>query len=98
MGGYEEYPLASKHGIISRDRYDVMRCDMVLFNFIGTTRVSIGSVMEIGWGDAWRKPMVIAMETGNVHDHAMIREAAGFVVPTLDEAIEIVIAVLTPGI
>jgi nucleoside 2-deoxyribosyltransferase len=93
---YEEYPLSSQKGITCRDRMDVMRCDMILVNFLGANKVSIGSVMEIGWADAWRKPIIVVMEKDNVHSHAMIREVAGYIVSNLDEAIKIVIAVLSP--
>ena len=97
--GYEAYPLSSQRGTNSRDRFDVGRCDMLFFNFLGAMRVSIGSVKEIGWADAWRKPMVIVMEPeGNIHDHVLIREAADFRVTTLDLGSEIVISVLTPGV
>jgi hypothetical protein len=93
---YEEHPLSSQKGITCRDRMDVMRCDMILVNFLGANKVSIGSVMEITWADAYRKPIVIVMEKDNIHSHAMIREVSGFIVSTLDEAIKIVIAVLSP--
>lgn len=93
---YEEHPLGSQEGITCRDRMDVMRCDMILVNFLGADKVSIGSVMEIAWADAWRKPIIVVMEEDNIHSHAMIREVAGFIVPDLDEAIEIAIAALSP--
>lgn len=93
---YEEHPLNCQKGITCRDRMDVMRCDMILVNFLGANKVSIGSVMEIAWADAWRKPIVLVMEKDNVHSHAMIREVSGFIVSSLDEAIEIVTAVLSP--
>lgn len=95
---YEEHPLSSSKGIIHRDRFDTFRCDMILVNFLGAEKVSIGTVMEIAWADAARTPIVLAMEKGNVHDHGMVREAAGFIVPTLDEAIQIAIAVLSPKV
>ncbi|MBU1178973.1 hypothetical protein KKB69_01375, partial [Patescibacteria group bacterium] len=93
---YEEHPLSCQKGITCRDRMDVMRCDMILVNFIGADKVSIGSVIETAWADAWRKPIVVAMEKNNIHSHSMIREVSGFIVPSLDEAIAIVIAVLSP--
>lgn len=93
---YEEHPLSCQKGITCRDRMDVMRCDMILVNFLGAKSVSIGSVMEIAWADAWRKPIVIVMERDNVHWHAMVREVSGFIVSDLDEAIKIVNAVLSP--
>lgn len=93
---YEEIPLSSQKGIMTRDRMDVMRSDMVLVNLLGTEKVSIGSVMEIAWADAFRKPVILVMEKDNLHSHPMLREAAGFVVSNLDEAITIAIAVLSP--
>lgn len=77
--------LSSSRGITTRDRNDVMNSDIILVNLLGATKVSIGTVMEIAWADMLRKPVVLVMEkTGNVHDHAMIRECIGFRVETLD--------------
>jgi hypothetical protein len=64
-------------------------------NFLGSRRVSIGSVMEIAWADAWRKPIVVVMDKGQLHDHSMIREVAGFVCRDLDEAIGAAVMVLS---
>lgn len=93
---YEENPLSSQRGITCRDRFDVMRCDMLFVNFLGAQKVSVGTVMEIAWADMLRKPIVVVMEKDNVHSHAMVREATGFVVSTLDEGIHIATAVLSP--
>lgn len=93
---YEDIPLSSAKGITTRDLFDVRRADMVLANFIGATKVSIGSVMEITLAHAYRKPIIIVMEKDNVHRHPMLEQISGFVVETLDEAIEIAKAVLLP--
>jgi hypothetical protein len=53
--------------------------------------------MEIAWADLERIPIIIVREAeGSLHDHCMVNEAAGFIVNTLDEGIEIVKAILTP--
>ena len=86
--------LSSQKGITTRDRYDVMTCDVIVANLLGAERVSIGTVMEIAWADMLRKPIVLVMEkTGNLHDHAMVRESSGFRVETLDQAADIVRAI-----
>jgi nucleoside 2-deoxyribosyltransferase len=90
------HPLSEDKGIMTRDRFDVRTRDMVLANFLGAERVSIGTCIEIGWADAFRKPVVAVMEDDNVHRHAMLDEGCGFVVKTLDQAVEIVKAVLLP--
>ena len=89
--------LASDAGITTRDRFDVMRSDAVLFNLLGTESTSIGTMIEIGWADALRKPIILAIEDGNVHWHPMVRAAAGYLVSTLDEAVDIVGYVLGTG-
>lgn len=93
---YEHFPLSTGKGITCRDRSDVMRCNMLFVNFLGAKKISIGTVGEIFWADAWRKPTVVAMEKGNIHEHPMIKDMAGFIVPTLDEAIAVAVAVLSP--
>jgi nucleoside 2-deoxyribosyltransferase len=88
-------PLSTPRGIMTRDRWDATRCDVLFANFLGVTRVSIGTVMEIAWADNERIPIVIVMEPDNVHQHSMVKEAAGYIVPTLDEGIDIVGALFT---
>lgn len=84
-------------GVVARDRFDTTRCDVVLVNLLGASRVSIGTMIELGWADAARNPIVLAMEDDNpTHDHMMVRTLAGYIVPTLDEAIHVVNAILTP--
>jgi nucleoside 2-deoxyribosyltransferase len=97
--GYEGHPLSTDRGITSRDRYDVMSCDAVLFNFLGSgDRISVGTLIEMGWADAFRKPSVVVMEPAlqNKHDHPMLRECTGFRVTTLSEAIEVLDRILNP--
>lgn len=90
------HPLSTAKGITARDRNDVMTCDAILVNLLGAQRVSIGTVLEIAWADAFRKPIILASDPGGVHDHSMINEIAGFILDDLDEAIDIAIAVLLP--
>jgi nucleoside 2-deoxyribosyltransferase len=92
---YAQYGcLASSRGIMTRDRFDATRCDVLLVNLLGAERVSIGTVMEIAWADLRRTPIVAVMEEGNVHEHGMINEAIGFRVTTLDEALNIIKSIL----
>lgn len=89
-------PLSSDRGIVTRDRWDATRCDVILVNFLGAKQVSIGTVFEIAWADLSRIPVVCCMEpTGNPHEHGFIKEAIGFRVETLDYGIDIVKAILT---
>ncbi len=105
---YENKVLSCSRGIITRDRWDTTRCDVILVNFLGAERVSIGTVMELAWADLARIPSIVVMEpsqleatgrtpsVGNVHEHSMLREATGFRVETLEEGLNVAKAILLP--
>lgn len=95
--GYEDTILSGSKQITCRDRFDTLRCDMTLMNLLGAPRVSIGTMIELGWADSARRPIVLVMEkTGNVHDHMMVKEMCGFHVHTLEDALHVVRATLSP--
>jgi nucleoside 2-deoxyribosyltransferase len=72
-----------------------MNCDIMLANLLGAKKVSIGTIGEFFWADAYRKPVIAVMEKeGNPHEHAMIRELTGFRVETLEEGLAVAGAVL----
>jgi nucleoside 2-deoxyribosyltransferase len=81
--------LSCARGFTTRDRWDVTRADIVVANFLNTSRVSIGTVMELAWADLLRKPIVVILDEYNPNNHPMVREVAGYVVETLEEAIEV---------
>lgn len=87
-GSYEEFPLSTGRGITTRDRFDCMGSDLVIFNLLGATRISIGTMIELGWADAQRNPAVLIMEKeGNPHDHPMVRNTTHFRVDNVKDAI-----------
>jgi hypothetical protein len=95
--------LSSHRGITVRDRWDATRCDVMLVNVLGARIASIGTAMEVAWADDRRTPIVCAIEPAiagterpgpNPHDHGMFMDCIGFRVPTLDEAVDIVKALL----
>ena len=89
-------PLSTSRGIMTRDYFDCRNCDIMLANLLETKIVSIGTVMECAWAYAFDKPLIIVMEEeGNLHEHAMIREATGFRVNTIDKAIDVANSILT---
>ena len=90
---YDEV-TATIRGITTRDRFDCMRASVALFNFDGADSVSIGSCIELGWADSKRIPVIVVMTEDNPHWHGMVREIAGYIVETLDEAIDIACAIL----
>ncbi len=91
---HDFHPLSADAGIVARDRNDVMTCGAVLMNLLGTTKISVGTMIEVGWADAFRKPVVLVMESGNVHSHPMVRGMVGYRVETIKEGIAIAATIL----
>jgi hypothetical protein len=91
---YED-PLSCPKGIYARDRWDALRCDLLVVNLLGARKPSLGSVMEIAWADAVGTPIIVIMEDkGNVHEHILINEACGFRVDTVDKARHLAASIL----
>lgn len=92
---YEDSLLSSQKSIVTRDRNDATTCDLLVVNLLGATRVSIGTMVELGWADAHRVPIVVVMEeSGNPHDHAFVRELAGWRVTNLQDALTVALSVV----
>ena len=97
---YDEHKFSTGKSIMLRDHYDVQTADAVIVNLIGATRVSIGTVMEIAWAYAYRKPVICIIEepekqeigfaasSGNIHEHAMLNEAIWWRAKDIDEALD----------
>lgn len=96
-GAYDEFPLSTDVGITTRDRHDCTSADLVIFNLLGAQRVSIGTMIELGWADAARNPAILIIEReGNPHDHPMVRQTTHFRVTSVDDAIALAQAILLP--
>jgi nucleoside 2-deoxyribosyltransferase len=91
---YADKLLSTQRAITVRDHFDTRRADLVLMNLLNAKHVSIGTMIEIGWASAYRVPIILVMEDDNLHDHAMVRECASYIVDNLDDGIHIVNAIL----
>lgn len=86
-------PLAEEmrrlmHGrfVVDRNRHYVQSSDVVLANFLNSTRASIGSIGELFWANAYGIPIVIVREPEhNVHDHAMLNAIASITCHSIDD-------------
>lgn len=98
---YENTLFSTQRAIMSRDYFDVQTSHAVVANLTGATTVSIGTVMEMAWAYERRIPLIVISEfkdgkINNLHNHAMLREAAQWWVETEEEALEVVRALFTP--
>ncbi len=100
---YMKEVISSQRGILGRDRNDVKTADAILMNVLGAKIVSIGTMIEAGWADAYRIPVVLVIESGkeNIHNHVMLDGLATYRVDNLDAAehlIRVLLGLPRPGI
>ena len=82
-------PLIQPKGVVRRDLWDIRRCDAMIVNLLDAEEVFQGTIFEMGFAHALLKPIVVMMEDDNIHYHPFVTETASFVVPTLEEAVDI---------
>ena len=101
----------SSRAVTQRDRNDTMNLASLMLVYWGEMydRPSVGTLIEFGWADAARIPVIQA--TGprprkdspegkllhNTVNHLIVNGIAGWTVETLDEAVMIALQILDVG-
>ena len=62
---------------------DIVFADLTPANGV----VSIGTMFELAWASQLNRHTVVAMEDGNIHQHAFVLEAADIIFSTAGEAV-----------
>ena len=57
-------------------------------------RSPVGTLVELGWADAYRKPVVLVGPPSAARDHPLVSQIAGYTVETLEEGIALTRAFL----
>ena len=90
---YEDDDLSNARAIRTRDKMDVKICDMIVAFMpreMNEKRPSTGTTMELGWADAFDKPIVLITDDPHLIKHPLTGQAAGFIVPDIVRAAEVV--------
>ena len=93
---FADNPMSNSKAIMARDKFDAVNCSVLFVNFLGATRVSIGTVMEIAWAHIQGKPVVVVIEDEDeLHKkHPMLRHTFDFVVNNTTDGLNIVKGIL----
>jgi len=78
----------------ARDRMDIKNCDLVLMNLSRATKISIGSMIELGWADLLQTPVVAVGDGDNIHNHVMVNSIMAGTETDLSSAIELSLILL----
>jgi nucleoside 2-deoxyribosyltransferase len=97
--GYDTDPkFGTARAIAAKNFFDVQHTDMTLAylpRFIVERRPSFGTIGELAWAFALRKPTILVSDTPAMIEHPVIQACAGWVLATLDEGIEVILGILT---
>lgn len=96
-----EYPkslFSHPKMIVAKDFLDIRMSDIVVVYLLGAAKVSIGTMVEIGYAKALGKTIVTIMEPENLHTHPFVTEVSDVVCASVDEAATIVNSLLSEGI
>lgn len=87
--------MNSDRGITVRDHKDTIMSDLLFVNLLDARKVSLGTVAEVAWAYDRRITTVVVMEeSGNCHEHPMLREMISYRVSSLDDGIRVSLSVL----
>lgn len=88
--------------IIERDLADIRRSDLMVVNVNGARRVSIGTMIEIGYATALGKPIVLIWNdegnSENPHNHGWVTSLSAYWATDVEEAVKFVTAFLSEGL
>lgn len=74
--------------VMARDFNDCITSDLLFVNLLGTETISVGTAMELAWAYYLHIPVVVCVESTNIHlKHPMISEAIKVRASTLNEGI-----------
>jgi hypothetical protein len=85
--GYHD-PISTNQAILNRCQWMIQQSDLVLVDLTGSSRVSIGCVMEIAFARACARHIVAVLPPGNPHHHAMILAAVDVLFECREQALQ----------
>lgn len=89
-GGLATIGVTSDHSITRMCKWDVLRCDIALFNFERAISRSLGSAGEIAWAEDHDKfVLTVIPDESNPHFHAFVNDLSSLIVPSIDDALDI---------
>lgn len=91
-GTYDDPKFGHARAIASKNLMDVKMCDVTLCYFPKAARnpnVSMGTIVEMAYATALGKPTILVTDDEYMTGHPLIQMCAGWVVPSLEDAAEL---------
>lgn len=88
--------FGTARAIGSKNRMDVRMCDLTLAYLpkaFNDPWPSIGTISELAWAAMIGKPTILVSDDPRITDHPVIDSNSGWILPTLDSAIEVIVGI-----
>lgn len=95
--GYDDPKFGTARAIGSKNMFDTANCDLVLAYLPKPPegrQQSWGTLIEIGWAHALRKPVMLVSNDPAVFAHPVVNYCGNWTLDTLDEAVETIIGLM----
>src|SRR6185437_16451225 len=91
---YPDPRFGTARAIASKNKLDVKMCDMTLCYFPEGMPFSKGTCGELFWANAFEKPTILVSTVHDVITHPVMQAASSWILPTLDDAFDVISGVL----
>jgi len=94
---YEDPRFGTPRAIASKNFFDVQASDMTLCYMpavLNERRLSIGTLLELGWAHALGKPTILVTDYPLLLDHPVVQANASWILGTMDEAVDVCCGIL----
>lgn len=93
-GNYPDDRFGTSRAISAKNRFDVMACDLVFAYMPDTCPMSIGTLGEIFWADAYGKQVILVSDSPSLWDHPVLDAAVDWKLSTIHEGIDVCVGIL----
>lgn len=93
LGSYDDPKFGHLKAIASKNMFDTKKADIVLAYMpreLNPDWPSVGTIIEIALAKGWGIPVILVTDEPKLLDHPLIRECAGWTLPSLNEACELI--------
>ncbi|HCX23421.1 MAG TPA: hypothetical protein DHN29_15990 [Cytophagales bacterium] len=90
---YEDVRFGTPKAIAGKNYFDTKQCDLILAYLpqeINERRPSYGTVIEIGWAQAFSKPIILVTDDPYLSKHPLIAARVNWIVEDFDDAVDVI--------
>jgi nucleoside 2-deoxyribosyltransferase len=88
--------FGTARAIGSKNMMDVRMCDLTLAYLpkaMSAPWPSLGTISELAWAKAFNKPTILVSDDARICEHPVIDSNSGWILDTLDQAIEVIVGI-----